>query len=116
MAHMIQTKGGLVTVHSERDMVDVIEAQMGHEFATFMSNYLDAWDYEAMLAKELAKEKARTDEEAVMEENDSLRSELLEVIAMLEQWQVMIEDSKRLDKNKLYSQMANLEKQIHGML
>lgn len=110
MAHMIQTKGGLVTVHSERDVIDAVAEQMGHEFATLMGNYLNDWDYEAMLAKE----RAQTDEEAVMEENSSLRSQMWEIISMLEQWQEMLEG--RLNKSKLMTQMVNLERNIKAEL
>ena len=112
MADLISTKSGLVTISTERDIVDAIDEQMGHEFANYVGEYLEAADYETVLAKE----KAETDERSYAMSCEEYHNQLQEVSEMLEQWQNDIVNSKRLNKDKMFNEMIRLNKSIIGVM
>ena len=90
------------------DAIDIIRKYVGDDLAEYCREQFEAADYETTLAQE----KAKTDEEAVMDENSELRDTLQEVQNMVGE---ILDEYAECPKKPKYLIMEQLEK-IEGFI
>jgi hypothetical protein len=108
----LDTPDGPVTLLNTRDIREVIEKYIGYEFASYISEFLVEVDEEEAYAKE----RACTDADAIAEENDYLRTQLLETQEILTQVTDDITQKSRLNKNDLFIKLLALVDSINTVL
>lgn len=110
MADVLDTKQGTIVVYNGNDVLYYVREQMGEDVEEYLREIIGEADYEVALAEA----RAKTDEIAVMESNAEFQSMLMEVVEMLEKWKDML--GGRVNKKKLFTEMNNLEKEIHTVV
>lgn len=87
------------------DAVDIIRRLVGNDLADYCREQFETADYETVLAQE----KAKTDEIAVMQENEELRDTLQEVQNMIEKILDEYADHPKKPKYQIVKQLENIE-------
>lgn len=108
----LDTPDGPVTFLNTRDIREVLEKYVGYEFASYISEFLVEADEEEAYARE----RAETDADAIAEENDYLRSQLVETQEVITQITDDITQKQRLNKNDLFNKLLALIDAINGVL
>jgi len=108
----LDTPDGQVTLLNTRDIREVLEKYIGYEFASYISEFLIEVDEEEAYAKE----RAYTDADAIAEENDYLRTQLVETQEILTQITDDITQKSRLNKNELFNKLLALVDSINTVL
>lgn len=108
----LDTPDGPVTLLNTRDIREVLEKYVGYEFASYISEFL----VEVNEEETYAKERACTDADAIAEENDYLRSQLVETQEVLTEITDDITQKQRLNKNDLFNKLLALIDSINTVL
>lgn len=108
----LSTPDGTVTILDTRDILDVLDKYVGHEFASYVVSIIDESENE----RAYEEARAQTDADAIAEENDELRSELLDAQNIIDEMANDIIDSKRLNKQEMYKKLVNLSSAIQEVL
>lgn len=108
----LDTPDGPVTILNTRDIREVLEKYVGYEFASYISEFLIEVDEE----QSYAEARAETDADAIAEENDYLRDQLLETQEILTQITDDITQKQRLNKNDLFVKLLALIDSINTVL
>lgn len=108
----LDTPDGPVTFLNTRDIREVLEKYIGYEFASYVSDFLIEVDEEQAYAEA----RAYTDADAIAEENDYLRTQLLETQEILTQITDDITQKQRLNKNDLFNKLLALIDAINTVL
>ena len=102
------SSGEVEYINCTKDAEDIIRKYVGDDLAEYCRKQFEAADYETTLAQE----KAKTDEEAVMQENEELRNVLGDVQDIIGN---ILDEYAEYPKKPKYLIMEQLEK-IEGFI
>lgn len=108
----LDTPDGLMTFFDTRDIREVLEKYVGSEFASYITDMIIEADEEN--AYEVAR--ANTDADAIAEENDYLRSQLLDTQNIIDDMANDIAEKQRINKQDLYHKLIALSEAINEVL
>lgn len=108
----LDTPDGTVYCMNVRDLREVMQKYISDEFAEYVSLLIN--ESEADIAYEKAR--AETDADAIAEENDYLRSQLLEAREIIDSLAKEIEVKQRLNKQDFYLKLVALSRTIDSVL
>ena len=95
------------------DAVDIIRRYVGDDLADYCREQFEAADYETVLAQE----KAKTDEIAVMQENEELRNVLEDIQSTLDQLiEREFEQKQRINKQEVFLTLTDVLEMIQRSL
>lgn len=93
---------------NDADIVDIIEKYCGRELSQIVESKMVDVDEKKLLAEE----KAKTDEESYLASLESVERCLRDILEIAEEVSGYIEDSKRINKDKIWGKMQEIIKQI----
>ena len=99
-----------VVVLNDNDIIYQIEKNCGYELAGMLKERLVMDDYETKLARE----KSCTDEEAYLSQLESVECCLRDILEEVEKQQEYLEESKKIDRSKIYQSMDRIIKMINN--
>ena len=95
-------------IMSDSDIVEIVDQYCGHELSQIVGNKMVDIDEKKLLAAE----KARTDEESYLASLESAECCLRDILEITEGISKYIEDSKRINKDKIWDKMQEIIKLI----
>ena len=107
---MINVNNKNVCILNDDDIVYHIEQNCGYELAGMMEERLVMDDYETKLARE----KSCTDEEAYLSQLESIECCLRDILEEAEKQQEYLEESKKIDRNKIYQSLDRIIQMINN--
>ena len=111
-SRMLDTPDGVVYVSDTAELRDVMTKYISAEFGEFVTSLINDCESERVYAEE----RAQTDADAIAEENDYLRSQLLEVQNVVDSLANEIEEKQRLNKQDFYLKLVALSRTINTVL
>ena len=108
---------GIITVNNENvcilndnDIIYHIEKNCGYELAEILKDRLVIDDYETKLARE----KSMTDEESYCAQLESMGCCFRDILDEVEKQQEYLEESKKIDRRKIYQSLDKIIKMINN--
>lgn len=95
-------------IMSDSDIVEIVDQYCGHELSQIVGNKMVDIDEKKLLAAE----KAKTDEESYLSSLEGAECCLRDILDVAEAGIEYIEESKRINKDKLYEMLHNIVKLI----
>lgn len=95
-------------VMNDSDIVEIVDQYCGHELSQIIGNKMVDVDEKKLLAVE----KAKTDEESYLASLESAERCLRDILDIAEKGIEYLEDSKRINKDKLYKMFRDIVKAI----
>lgn len=100
--------GKIILVDSNKDILEAVEEYCSRELSSLISNKLVDVDKEKLYAES----RAATDADNYLSSLESVNSLMNDVINELEEITEYMEDTKRVDKNKIYQKLFNIIREI----
>ena len=107
---MINVNNENVCILNDNDIIYQIDKNCGYELAGMMEERLVIDDYETKLARE----KSCTDEEAYLGQLESIECCLRDILEEVEKQQEYLEESKKIDRNKIYQSLDIIIQMINN--
>lgn len=95
-------------IMSDSDIVEIVDQYCGHELSQIVGNKMVDIDEKKLLAVE----KAKTDEESYLASLESAECCLRDILDIAEKGIEYMDDSKRINKDKLYEMFQDIVKAI----
>lgn len=95
-------------IMSDSDIVEIVDQYCGYELSQIIESKMVDIDEKKLLAEE----KAKTDEESYLASLESCECCLRDILDIVETGIGYIEDSKRINKDKLYEMFQNIVKLV----
>lgn len=99
-------------IMSDSDITSIVEQYCGYELASIVSQKIIDIDEKKLLAAE----KAKTDEESYLSSLESAECCLRDILDIAEEVSEYIEDSKRINKEKVWGRIQEIIKLINSEL
>lgn len=112
MKNVLLNNGKQVIISNDRDIADIISENLSYELSEMVSNRIADIDEERLYQAELA----RTDAVGYLSDIESKESCLNEVLDIAEELSEYIENSKRINKEKIYQKLNDIIKIISNEL
>ena len=107
---VIRVNNENVCILNDNDIIYHIEQNCGYELAEMLKDRLVIDDYETKLARE----KSMTDEESYCAQVESMGCCLRDILDEVEKQQDYLEESKKIDRSKIYQSMDRIIKMINN--
>lgn len=102
--HTVDTPNGYKTVHTDRDLLDIIEDGCGYDVADLVGNIFDELSQENVYEKE----RAHSDADALEVSCDSYHSIISEASEFVEQILKTMDEHPKMRKETLYRELVRL--------
>lgn len=109
--HSVQLLDGKIAyIGSKQDVVNTVAENMGYDFAQILEDKLESVDF----IQALAKERAKTDEEAYLSSLESAECALRDVLEIAESLGCYLSESKRINRDKIFQQTLEIKKIVNN--
>lgn len=112
MMNVILKNGSVVTVSSDKEIVEIVEKYCGHEVAEIVREKIDINDFSAMYAQK----RAESDADAYLEDIRSREYCLEEVEASAQTLLDHLTESKRINRETCIQKVQEIIKKIQSEL
>lgn len=112
MENIALNSGQTVLIGSNKDIVEVIETHCSYELASLISSKMIDVDAEKLYARE----RALTDADSYCTDLESKECCLRDVLELIEGLMDYMKETKRVDKDKIYLRLIEIEKIIENEL
>ena len=112
MENIVLNSGQTVLIGSNKDIVEAIETHCSYELASLISSKMVDVDKEKLYAQE----RAQTDADSYLSDLENIQGCLRDVLELIEGLMDYMKDTKRVDKDKIYLRLIEIEKIIENEL
>lgn len=110
---LIAIKDTVEVIDSDRDIIDIIRLYCGSDFASFVEYRLNHTEVSDEQREEILKDSDFYSYEASLDEWNCCGNDIIEECESQLQY---IEESKRIDRNRIDKSFRNIQRMIHQIL